>query len=63
MAHDPRLVKNEDHIEELRKTVPDWIKRLQRPATPAVVPAFGPLEGVRAVSSGILVAQPFIGTR
>jgi crotonobetainyl-CoA:carnitine CoA-transferase CaiB-like acyl-CoA transferase len=63
MAHDPRLVKNEDQIEELRKTVPDWIKRLQRPATPAVVPGFGPLEGVRVVSSGILIAQPFIGTK
>lgn len=63
MAHDPRLVKNEDQIEQLRKTVPEWVKRLQRPATPALVPAFGPLEGVRAVSSGILVAQPFIGTK
>ena len=51
MAHDPRLVKNEDQIGELRKTVPEWIKRLQRPATPAVVPAFGPLEGVRVVST------------
>jgi crotonobetainyl-CoA:carnitine CoA-transferase CaiB-like acyl-CoA transferase len=63
MAHDPRLVKNEDQIEELRKTVPEWIKRLARPPTPAVVPAFGPLEGVRVVSSGVIVAQPFIGTK
>lgn len=46
MGHDPRLVKNEDQIEELRKTVPDWIKRLERPSTPAIAPGFGPLEGV-----------------
>ena len=26
MAHDPRIVKDEDQIEELRKTVPDWIR-------------------------------------
>ena len=63
MAHDPRIVRNEDQIEELRKTVPDWIRNLQRPATPAVAPGFGPLEGVRAVGTGILVAQPFIGTK
>ena len=63
MAHDPRIVRNEDQIEELRKTVPDWIKNLQRPATPAVSPGFGPLEGLRAVGTGILVAQPFIGTK
>ena len=63
MAHDPRVVKNEDQIEELRKTVPEWIKRLQRPITPAVVPAFGPLEGVRVVSTGVIIAQPYIGTK
>jgi crotonobetainyl-CoA:carnitine CoA-transferase CaiB-like acyl-CoA transferase len=63
MAHDPRLVKNGDQIEELRMTLPEWIKQLPRPATPAVVPAFGPLEGVRVVSSGVIVAQPYIGTK
>src|SRR6476619_6640746 len=63
MAHDPRLVKSEDKSEELTKTIPDWIKRLERPATPCVVPAFGPLEGIRAVGTGIFVAQPYIGTK
>jgi crotonobetainyl-CoA:carnitine CoA-transferase CaiB-like acyl-CoA transferase len=63
MAHDPRLVKNEDQIEELRKTLPEWIKQLPRPAAPAMVPAFGPLEGVRVVSSGVIIAQPYIGTK
>ena len=63
MTHDPRIVKNEDQIEDLRKTIPDWIKRLERPATPTMVPAFGPLEGLRVISSGIVVAQPFIGTK
>ena len=28
-----------------------------------MAPGFGPLEGVRAVGTGILVAQPFIGTK
>ena len=63
MAHDPRIVKNEDQIEELRETVPDWIKNLRRPATPALAPGFGPLEGIRAVGTGVIVAQPFIGTK
>ena len=43
MAHDPRLIKNEDAIEDLKKTIPDWIKRLERPPTPSIIPAFGPL--------------------
>src|SRR5271168_5632267 len=62
MAHDLRLVKD-DAIEKLRKTIPDWIMRLERPATPCVVPRFGPLEGVRAVGTGVFVAQPYIGTK
>src|SRR6516225_5447846 len=63
MAHDPRLIRHEDAIEDLKPAIPDWIKNLERPATPCVVPAFGPLEGIRVVSTGILVAQPFIGTK
>jgi crotonobetainyl-CoA:carnitine CoA-transferase CaiB-like acyl-CoA transferase len=63
MVHDQRLLKNEDQIEELRKKLPAWIMRLKRPATPAVVPKFGPLEGVRAVGTGVLIAQPYIGTK
>jgi len=63
MAHDPRLIESEDKIEELKKTIPDWIKRLDRPATPCVVPAFGPLEGIRVVGTGIFIAQPYIGTK
>ena len=63
MAHDPRLVKSEDKIEELTSTIPDWIKNLERPATPCVVPAFGPLEGIRAVGTGVFIAQPYIGTK
>ncbi len=63
MAHDTRIVKHEDQIEKLRETIPDWIKRLARPATPAVTPRFGPLEGVRVVGTGQLIAQPFIGTK
>src|SRR3954464_15270054 len=63
MSHDPRLIASEDKIEELKRTVPDWIKSLERPPTPCVVPAFGPLEGIRAVGTGCLVAQPYIGTK
>jgi crotonobetainyl-CoA:carnitine CoA-transferase CaiB-like acyl-CoA transferase len=63
MAHDQRIVKNEAAIEDLKKTIPDWIKRLERPPTPAVMPKFGPLEGIRAVGTGILIAQPYIGTK
>jgi crotonobetainyl-CoA:carnitine CoA-transferase CaiB-like acyl-CoA transferase len=63
MTHDSRLVASEDNIEALKSTIPDWVTRLERPPTPCVVPAFGPLEGIRAVGTGILVAQPYIGTK
>ena len=63
MAHDQRLVKDEGKIEELRSTIPDWIERLERPKTPCLAPAFGPLEGVRAVGTGQLIAQPYIGAK
>jgi len=63
MAHDQRILKNEDQIDELRKTLPDWVLRLERPPTPAVMPRFGPLEGIRVVSTGIIIAQPYIGTK
>ena len=63
MAHDPRIVKNEASIEELRNRIPDWIKRLERPPTPCITPKFGPLEGIRAVGTGVLVAQPYVGTK
>src|SRR5260370_12294211 len=63
MPHDPRLVKDEDKIEQLRSTIPKWIKKLQRPKTPCVTPTFGPLEGIRAVGTGQLIAQPYIGTK
>jgi crotonobetainyl-CoA:carnitine CoA-transferase CaiB-like acyl-CoA transferase len=63
MAHDARLIKSEDRIEELRETIPDWIKRLERPLAPCLVPAFGPLEGIRVVGTGQLVAQPFASTK
>src|SRR4051812_33510511 len=63
MAHDPRLIASEDKIEELKQTIPEWIQRLERPPTPCVTPAFGPLEGIRAVGTGCLVAQPYIGTK
>jgi len=33
MTHDPRLV-SDDKIEELKKNIPDWVRRLERPQTP-----------------------------
>src|SRR3982074_3454817 len=63
MPHDPRVMKDESKIEELRASIPTWIKRLERPKTPCIVPAFGPLEGIRAVGTGQLIAQPYIGTK
>src|SRR5262245_39396413 len=60
MAHDARIVKHEDEIAALGTHVPDWIATLSRPMTPAVAPAFGPLQGIRVVSTGIIVAQPYI---
>src|ERR1700731_2874618 len=62
MAHDPRLV-SDDKIEELKKTIPEGVKRLERPPTPCIPPTFGPLEGIRVVGTGCLVAQPYIGTK
>ena len=63
MAHDKRIVKNEEKIEELKKTIPDWIKNLKRPPTPILTPKFGPLEGIRVTSTGIILAQPFMATK
>src|SRR5438046_9172283 len=63
MVHDKRLVKNEEQIEEFERQIPDWIRALERPATPAVMPNFGPLEGIRAVGTGVFIAQPYIGTK
>ena len=31
--------------------------------TPALTPSLGPLAGIRVVGTGILIAQPFIGTK
>src|SRR6201988_3735417 len=63
MPHEPTLIKDESKIEQLRGSIPTWIKRLQRPKTPCIAPAFGPLEGIRAVGTGQLIAQPYIGTK
>jgi crotonobetainyl-CoA:carnitine CoA-transferase CaiB-like acyl-CoA transferase len=63
MAHDRRILKHEEQIEALKQQVPEWIRNLKRPVTPAIVPPFGPLEGIRVVSTGIIVAQPYIGTK
>ena len=41
MAHDSRLVRHDEAIDDLKPSIPDWIKNLQRPAPPCVVPAFG----------------------
>ena len=35
MTHDPRLIKHEDTIEDLKPAIPDWIKNLKRPGTPS----------------------------
>ena len=63
MAHDPRIVRNESKIAELRETIPDWIRRLERPVAPSIAPQFGPLEGIRVVGTGVFVAQPFCATK
>jgi crotonobetainyl-CoA:carnitine CoA-transferase CaiB-like acyl-CoA transferase len=63
MEHDNKILKNEEKIEQLKREVPEWIRKLERPATPTLAPAFGPLQGIRAVSSGIVIAQPYVGTK
>ena len=63
MPHDTRILKHEEQIEPLKTKVPAWIRHLQRPVTPVLIPRFGPLEGIRIVSTGIIVAQPYIGTK
>ena len=63
MQHDARILKHEDTITDIRDNLPDWIKRLERPTAPVLMPKFGPLEGIRAVGTGVLVAQPYIGTK
>ena len=37
MPHDPRLIKDESKIEQLRDSIPTWIRRLERPKTPCIV--------------------------
>lgn len=63
MPHDKRLIADEAQIEVLRGRIPEWIKHLERPATPCLALAFGPLEGIRVVGTGQLIAQPYVGTK
>src|SRR5262245_25403630 len=63
VVHDPRILQHEDQIATLNARVPPWIATLPRPVTPAIAPTFGPLQGLRVVSTGIIVAQPYIGTK
>jgi hypothetical protein len=63
MAHDQRILKHEEQIEDLKTQILPWISTLPRPATPALTPSFGPLAGSRVVSTGISVAQPYIDTK
>src|SRR3984893_4594358 len=63
MTHDNRILKHEERIEELKTKLPEWIRNLERPETPSIIPRFGPLEGIRIVSTGVIVAQPYIGTK
>ncbi|MGH8056591.1 MAG: CaiB/BaiF CoA transferase family protein, partial [Candidatus Entotheonellia bacterium] len=60
--HDPGIERTSSH-EETKERGGPWIRNLNRPKTPAVIPKFGPLEGIRVVSTGIIVAQPYIGTK
>jgi crotonobetainyl-CoA:carnitine CoA-transferase CaiB-like acyl-CoA transferase len=61
--HDNRILKDEEQIERNKLTIPEWIRNLKRPETPLLAPKFGPLQGIRVVSSGIVIAQPFAGTK
>jgi len=61
--HDRRLVGDDDLIEKHKDQIPEWIRVLERPATPTLSPSFGPLVGIRAVGTGVLIAQPYIGTK
>ena len=61
--HDGRLVGNQDAIREYAARIPAWIRTLERPPTPTLTPSFGPLAGLRAVGTGVLIAQPYIGTK
>ncbi|MCX5828212.1 MAG: CoA transferase [Deltaproteobacteria bacterium] len=63
MEHDKRILKDEKQIEKLKASIPEWIKNLKRPETPLMAPTFGPLQGIRVVSSGIVIAQPYAGTK
>lgn len=63
MDHDRRILKHEEEIEKLREHVPEWIRNLERPKDPGLVPRFGPLQGIRVVSSGIVIAQPYAATK
>lgn len=63
MEHDKRILKDETQIEKLKEAIPDWIRNLERPPTPLLTPKFGPLQGIRVVSSGIVIAQPYAATK
>lgn len=35
--HSGRILKNEEQIEKLKATLPDWIKNLKRPETQRIL--------------------------
>ena len=64
MAHDPRIVRNEDQIEALRKTIPDLD---QESGTAGHAVHRAGLRAARRHPRGrhraVFVAQPYIGTK
>ena len=61
MAHDPRLVRNDDKIAEHKTATRTGLRGSNGRRRPAL--AFGPLKGLRVTGTGQLIAQPYIGTK
>ena len=42
--------------------IPERVKKMKRKPAPLLIPEFGPLRGIRVLSTGSIIAGPFIGT-
>lgn len=47
-------------VKEEFMSIPERIKKMSRKPAPILIPAFGPLKGIRVLSTGSIIAMPYV---